>query len=718
MSRLSDLGGVVRGLTKIGQAVLDHQQKELSRIWANSSLTGSIQPACENVTSQMEDCFSQNMVNPENIKDNVSGVMGQDIGGVMEKAQQATSAVMGQAEQVASTAFGYNMNSSQAFDNINAAKDGIVNTSKVTFDVIINKDIPETDTHDDDSHCSVHSAYGSNTETAEDDDPVSPKPSLGGISSPYRQYHTASIFRDPNVLANLSKVRRHFHTDTAYFKEDVTPSSCLPKKTKKFRPKPLQERKDWKGKINEKSREQKVPGSRIARIMSFGQLAFGLAGGVIGETTKRGLGLKEIKRDKTGNILDQNPVLSEANAERIVKTLCKVRGAALKIGQMLSIQDAALISPELTAIFERVRHHADFMPKWQMDQMMTRELGENWQSKLASFDERPFAAASIGQVHRATLHDGREVAIKIQYPGVAESIDSDLDNLMSMLKVAKVLPEGMFAEDMLDYARKELRWECDYLRESRNQKTFADFMGEDDILYVPEVIPELCTKAVLTTELVQGQSVDKMKHLPQETQNLICESILNLCLRELFVYGFMQTDPNWSNFLYDENTGRISLLDFGASRQFDKNFIESYIQLIYCGAIGDPQGVADWSVKLGFLTGYEAKIMVDAHVDSVMILGEAFREDKPFDFGAADTSSRIHGLIPTMLKHRLTAPPEETYALHRKMGGCYLLCTKLNAKINCKPMWDELLAQYRDQTGASVDFATTHKQVERAFNFA
>jgi aarF domain-containing kinase len=132
---------------------------------------------------------------------------------------------------------------------------------------------------------------------------------------------------------------------------------------------------------------------------------------------------------------------------------------------MISIQDNPDIFPEeLTKMFERVRHRADYMPVSQVRNQMRTEFGDQWMSRFASFDEKPFAAASIGQVHMAVLHGGGEVAVKIQYPGVADSIESDLDNLMTTLRVGNLLPKGLFLENFSTVARKELKLECDYER--------------------------------------------------------------------------------------------------------------------------------------------------------------------------------------------------------------------------------------------------------------
>ena len=119
-----------------------------------------------------------------------------------------------------------------------------------------------------------------------------------------------------------------------------------------------------------------------------------------------------------------------------------ILGAALKIGQMLSIQDKSLINPQISKIFERVQQSADYMPNWQIVQVLTEEFGSNWSENFSEFDQKPFAAASIGQVHRAVLKDGAVVAVKIQYPGVAKGIESDINNLLGLLKIANILPES------------------------------------------------------------------------------------------------------------------------------------------------------------------------------------------------------------------------------------------------------------------------------------
>lgn len=444
--------------------------------------------------------------------------------------------------------------------------------------------------------------------------------------------------------------------------------------------------------LSENARARKVPATRIGRIVSFGTLGVGLGIGTLAEYTRRSLGIKDQSVSQT---LD-SMFLTKANAERIVSTICKVRGAALKIGQILSIQDNTVISPELQKIFERVRQSADFMPTWQVEKVLARELGHDWKNKLEMFDEKPFAAASIGQVHHATLVDGKPVAIKIQYPGVAAGIHSDIENLVGLMKVWNVFPEGMFIDNVVEVAKRELSWEVDYIREAECTREYKKFIDPYPEYYVPEVIDNLCTAEVFTTELIEGVPVDKCVDMDIETKEHICRLIMNLCLKELFEFRYMQTDPNWSNFFYNSKTKQLILLDFGACRSYSKKFMDDYIEIINGASNGDRNKVLTLSKKMGFLTGYESKIMEEAHVDAVMILGQVFDKDHEyFDFGGQDVTKKIQALVPTIVHHRLCPPPEEIYSLHRKLSGVFLLCAKMNVKINCRDLFVEVYDNYK-----------------------
>lgn len=414
-------------------------------------------------------------------------------------------------------------------------------------------------------------------------------------------------------------------------------------------------------KLNPNAKQRTVPATRIGRMVSFGSLAAGLGIGTAAEFARRTLGVSKTPQDT-------NIFLSPANTERIVDTLCKVRGAALKIGQILSIQDESIVSPELAKAFSRVRQSADFMPIWQVEKVLNVELGVDWRSNFQEFEMKPFAAASIGQVHFARTADGKEVAIKIQYPGVARGINSDIDNLVGIMKVWNIFPEGMFIDNVVIVAKRELAWEVDYIREAECTRTFKKLLQPYPEYYVPNVIDNLSKNEILTTELIDGMPLDECFNLDEQVRKDIAQKAMRLTLMEILEFQYMQTDPNWANFFYNNSTKQLILLDFGASRDYSKTFMDIYVKIMKSAADGDREGVLEHSKDLGFFTGYESKIMEEAHVDATMHLGEIYRQEE-FDFANQQTTKEIQELVPTMLAHRLCPPPEEIYSLHRKLSG-------------------------------------------------
>jgi aarF domain-containing kinase len=243
-----------------------------------------------------------------------------------------------------------------------------------------------------------------------------------------------------------------------------------------------------------------------------------------------------------------------------------MRGAALKLGQFLSIQDDNFISPELQVIFERVRQTADYMPEKQLRKQLDNEL-PNWETRFAEFDLQPFAAASIGQVHRAKTHEGNDVAVKVQYPGVAQSFNSDIDNLVMILRPFMArLPEQLFLPKIIDFARRELTRECDYERELEANIRMKEYFKHDEDFFVPAVYPDLSSAAIITSDFVEGDVIDRIdvEALPQEERDFVGRALLKLCMNEVFVHRFMQTDPNFANFLYQPGSFKLNLIDMGA----------------------------------------------------------------------------------------------------------------------------------------------------------
>jgi hypothetical protein len=301
--------------------------------------------------------------------------------------------------------------------------------------------------------------------------------------------------------------------------------------------------------------ESAVPTTQIGRMYHYGTLFGGIGLGVVSEAMKRGLGISKAAEG-------ESLILSEANVNRIAEKLSKMRGAAQKLGQVLSIQDSNVLPPHVEKVLFKVQNAGSCMPQYQLRKVLEKSWGDDWLSKFQSFEFEPIAAASIGQVHRGVLVDGTRVAVKVQYPGVAKSIDSDLKSLSLILTASSILPKGLYLEKSIQAARKELGWETDYLREAHYIKAFNRELENNSDYYTPKLIEELSSDMVLTMEWIPGMPLSEAIHLDQTAKDRIGDLVFKLCLMELFQFKFMQTDPNWTNFLYDQSSKKVNFISY------------------------------------------------------------------------------------------------------------------------------------------------------------
>ena len=416
-------------------------------------------------------------------------------------------------------------------------------------------------------------------------------------------------------------------------------------------------------------------------------MAGGIAGGMIGEGARR---LAAGERPTVDQLL-----MTPANAKRLADRLAHLRGAAMKLGQMISMDAGDVLPPELSAILARLRENADFMPPHQLDKVLAADWGKDWRKLFRRFEPRPIAAASIGQVHRAMLPDGRLLAIKVQYPGVAQSIDSDVDNVASLLKLTGLLPKELDIAPLLTAAKEQLREEADYLREGAMMQRFADLLADQPQFVVPELVEELTTPRILAMTYEEGGPIEKLEEEPQELRDRTFAQLIELVGRELFETRLMQTDPNFANYRWQSKTGRIVLLDFGAAREVSEGLSQDYRRLLNAGIAGDRAAVLDAAVDAGFIAEKAVARHPDAMRRAVDIVVTQMTSDGPLDFGDRAFVPEIRDTVMPIAQDRESwhLPPAETLFVQRKVSGTALLGARLKARVDVRGIVERILAR-------------------------
>ncbi len=435
-----------------------------------------------------------------------------------------------------------------------------------------------------------------------------------------------------------------------------------------------------------------VPRGRIARLGQFGRLAGGVAGGMLAEGTRR---LANGERPEMRDL-----VLTPKNVSRVADRLSHLRGAAMKLGQMISMDSGEMLPKELSDIMARLRQNAHRMPPQQLQKVLAAQWGKDWRKRFAWFGATPIAAASIGQVHRAKTPDGRDLAIKVQYPGVRDSIDADVDNVATLLRISNLLPSQLDIDPLLAEAKKQLSEEADYHREAEFLTLFGDLLSDADQYVVPSVDEEFTTEQVLAMSFVEGKAIESLIDEPHEIRHAAIQHLFRLVMRELFEFGIVQSDPSFANYRYQPDSGRLVLLDFGAARHVDPEIAEGYRQIIEAAFDNDLDTVRDAAVAAGFINE-RAIDRHREHIDAMIsIIIEELNCPGHFDFGdrAFVKDLRKQGLDLAEDRSIWHIPPTDLLFVQRKISGMALLAANLKVKIDIRGV----VREHFDQVEAKV----------------
>jgi predicted unusual protein kinase regulating ubiquinone biosynthesis (AarF/ABC1/UbiB family) len=436
-------------------------------------------------------------------------------------------------------------------------------------------------------------------------------------------------------------------------------------------------------------RRSRVPSGRIERLARFGWMAGELA------TRSLAAGARSVLSGHPEEAAEA--ILTAANAEKLARRLSRMRGAAMKLGQLLSLESEDVLPAEFARALAVLRDAADSMPVSQVRRVLGREYGKGWEARFRRFDMEPIASASIGQVHEAVAADGRELALKIQYPGVARSIDSDVDNVAALLRLSRLLPVELDVSGIVAEAKRQLRQEADYLVEAESLRRYRALVADDPQLVVPRAHADLTTRRVLAMDRLRGLPIEELAGagVSQARRDAAAAILERLVFRELFEFRFMQTDPNFANYLIDPADDHIGLLDFGSAREFAPEFSARFARLCRAVVRDDRAGVRAAAEAIGYLAAGERSDRAEGVVDLILLICEPFRRPGAYDFARSSLAARARDLGLDLMFRRgfRRAPPPETVFLHRKLVGSFLLCARLRARVDVRALLEPILSR-------------------------
>lgn len=426
--------------------------------------------------------------------------------------------------------------------------------------------------------------------------------------------------------------------------------------------------------------DHKLSTGRLARFAKLATLSARLSQEVVSR------GVQRLRGDEGESIL------GEGAAEKLVATLGDLKGLAMKLGQQVSM-DPDLLSPKVRAVIARLQNQAPPMAWSSVREVLTQELGRPPEASFARVEETPLASASLGQVHRAWTHDGHEVAVKVQYPGIARALESDLDNVGAMVSV--VGASARLAHGKAYYAelRDAMLEELDYRHEAARAKRYASAAAGLPEVRVPRVFDELTTEKVLTLELLRGPTLKELLHRIDEVDNAerlrASRLLVHAVWGPFLATGCIHADPHPGNFILLEGGG-VGVLDFGALKELSQPFLEANRRLFRALCRGEPVDTMELALSssFGFEDARAARPFVATVVD---IVARAVRS-RDFDFSRASISRdlKAHFLAhaPTVMGLR---PPKESVQFFRAIGGLSHNLENLGARGDFNGVYSELL---------------------------
>lgn len=441
----------------------------------------------------------------------------------------------------------------------------------------------------------------------------------------------------------------------------------------------------------------------LERNIALTMLGLGAGGKIVAHT------IANMFRDEAARD-DADRDFYKERAQVLADELGNLKGSVMKAGQMLSLYGQYFLPEEAVTVLATLQDDTPAVDWKVVLPVLERGIGRDKLRDL-EVDENPLAAASLGQVHRARRkRDGLEIVVKIQYPGVADAIESDIKTLSRLLMMTRLAPKGLDLEPVFNEVREMLHREVDYETERHFTQTFAEKLKDDPRFVVPRVLGEYCSDRVLTMTFEHGYHVRDavVQGLPQERRNALSRGFLELFLREFFRWHMVQSDPHFGNYRIRpgaDGQDRIVLLDFGATRVFGRGFVESYADIVRGAIEQDRASIFRGSIDIGLMNDGFPQSVLNAFAEMCEMVvepfGEAARMPAPlrnkkgeYRWGASDLPMRAGRVAAgNALSAYFRVPPREIVFLHRRLAGVFIMLATLHGELNARDMLLHYLKQ-------------------------
>ena len=381
--------------------------------------------------------------------------------------------------------------------------------------------------------------------------------------------------------------------------------------------------------------------------------------------------------------------LALQTAEDVAVTLGAMKGVLMKLGQMASYVDDGL-SPAVRRTLSRLQDSVPPMSPELAAGVVTEELGLPPDRAFARWDPEPIAAASIGQVHRAMTHDGRAVAVKVQYPGIAESMAADLDNVSLLRRMLRMTAPSQDVDALVAELRDRVLEELDYRREAENQRLFAAYYDGHPTIRVPAIVGELSTRRVVTSELSTGARFAELATWSQEERDLAAETIYRFVFRSLYELHAFNGDPHPGNYLF-HGGGRVTFLDYGLVKHFTQVELGPLMQMArYLCVENDPEAFRRTLEEAGFLRA-DAPLSTEMIVDHMAVFYDTVRESRPLTITGDYSSAVVRRFFDVRSPVATYVPIPRSYVILQRINlGLFALLGELTATANWRAIAEEI----------------------------